>query len=547
MINNNNNNNDSHINNNRRKRKKEQKKKRYIPRILQIVNGILIVLCGYELFQRRTLIPRRMYSMEQKVGCSSKNSRFDCVATVGSESNNNQTTKGMTKTSTPSFIESTSNQSNITHVVLPVGTVYSCGWTVPSKQIFPDYDHVVGPWDPKKVPYSNTTYRDILVIGMYGSSCPPITSNPFQTIQRFRGKVLWVRAEPKYWTLDSTTILNTKKNISTTKSNHNPKTEFNRARFKLYQMGAFEMDRFRDQSVPNASTVVESPPIKPTLSPSSTPSIAESKSTYTSASQSTTMASIPTTSTVPPTWQANTLQVHYLTFFVLDHVYGTERWEWFVDPNQRRRNTGQHSAIAYFTTNCIPYRQEAAAILSYILPIHTVQNGCVVDGIPSDPINRIFTNANTKNNSTNYTSHVHVVSGTPRSDYTQNYNLFHEYKYCLVMENTAMDGYITEKIMNAFLGGCLPIYYGTEQIYDIFHVDSFIYYDTINPQPALDLIQQLEADPNEYVRRLTKVPILKDGRKTVDRYFSLFPQIGDGSLNEKIRVMMDLPPISRRV
>ena len=33
---------------------------------------------------------------------------------------------------------------------------------------------------------------------------------------------------------------------------------------------------------------------------------------------------------------------------------------------------------------------------------------------------------------------------------------FSSFHFCLVMENHKLEGYITEKIMNAFVGGCIP-------------------------------------------------------------------------------------------
>ena len=58
------------------------------------------------------------------------------------------------------------------------------------------------------------------------------------------------------------------------------------------------------------------------------------------------------------------------------------------------------------------------------------------------------------------------------------------YQFCLVMENTKVDAYISEKIMLAFLGGCIPIYWGTLDVYEIFNANAFIYYDIDQPETA---------------------------------------------------------------
>ena len=100
---------------------------------------------------------------------------------------------------------------------------------------------------------------------------------------------------------------------------------------------------------------------------------------------------------------------------------------------------------------------------------------------------------------------------TERSWQSNYKTIFTRYKYCLVMENTNSAGYVTEKLMLALLGGCLPIYYcSREDVYKIFRNDAFIYMDIDDPEPALDEIRRLENDPAEYLRRTDRsLPLLK--------------------------------------
>mmetsp|Transcript_20356 Transcript_20356/g.38078 ORF Transcript_20356/g.38078 Transcript_20356/m.38078 type:complete len:115 (+) Transcript_20356:131-475(+) len=108
------------------------------------------------------------------------------------------------------------------------------------------------------------------------------------------------------------------------------------------------------------------------------------------------------------------------------------------------------------------------------------------------------------------------------------------------MENRAKEGYISEKLVNGFLAGCLPIYFGTDQVLDVFHEDALIIYNRTRPQATIEILQYLESHPEEYQRRMS-VPIFKNGRQTIEDYFSLYPTIGNGTLNQKIRNMMGLP------
>jgi len=54
-------------------------------------------------------------------------------------------------------------------------------------------------------------------------------------------------------------------------------------------------------------------------------------------------------------------------------------------------------------------------------------------------------------------------------------DIFHQYKFVFVCENSIRDGYITEKIFNAFFSRTIPIYFGPSNIYRFFNKNSFVY------------------------------------------------------------------------
>ena len=104
-----------------------------------------------------------------------------------------------------------------------------------------------------------------------------------------------------------------------------------------------------------------------------------------------------------------------------------------------------------------------------------------------------------------------------------------------MLENKYQPGYITEKIVLAFWAGCIPIYYGSQEVFDMFNRRAFVYYDPDRPQPALDQIVRLETNTTAH-DEMMKEPILAQGTATVDRYFSLQDGRGRGSwLKHKIR------------
>eukprot|EP00592_Proboscia_alata_P001354 CAMPEP_0194375390 /NCGR_PEP_ID=MMETSP0174-20130528/23894_1 /TAXON_ID=216777 /ORGANISM="Proboscia alata, Strain PI-D3" /LENGTH=409 /DNA_ID=CAMNT_0039155549 /DNA_START=20 /DNA_END=1249 /DNA_ORIENTATION=- len=116
--------------------------------------------------------------------------------------------------------------------------------------------------------------------------------------------------------------------------------------------------------------------------------------------------------------------------------------------------------------------------------------------------------------------------------------LFKRFRFALVMENSDRPGYISEKILNAFLGGSIPIWFGTTNIFQIFNREAFIFYDIHNPQPALDQIKYLESNRTAYTEMLTKQPILADGARTIERFFSFNDSVGKGFMKKRIRSMM---------
>ena len=85
--------------------------------------------------------------------------------------------------------------------------------------------------------------------------------------------------------------------------------------------------------------------------------------------------------------------------------------------------------------------------------------------------------------------------------------------------------------------GSVPIWYGGRDALDIFNPNAFVYYDVEDPQPALDRIKYLIDHPEAY-NAVLKEPILRDGNRTIEKYFSFRDEIGGGQLKKRIRTMM---------
>jgi hypothetical protein len=210
------------------------------------------------------------------------------------------------------------------------------------------------------------------------------------------------------------------------------------------------------------------------------------------------------------------MQVYHIGIYLVE-FFDTAHWNWMFDPRQKPHNTGKHNAVIYVSRNCAKHRQSAAKLLSTVLPVH-FGGACKVS-----------------------TSNGKKVSlSNSRTSHWENWKAYSDYKYCLTMENTLKEGYITEKILLGFMGGCIPIYWGSLEVLDFFNPNAFIYYNTSNPQPAIDEIRRLQADPAAYEEKLHMEPIFRDVTYAMEEIFSLTDLIGNGKLKRQIRARLGI-------
>jgi hypothetical protein len=110
------------------------------------------------------------------------------------------------------------------------------------------------------------------------------------------------------------------------------------------------------------------------------------------------------------------------------------------------------------------------------------------------------------------------------------------YKFHLAMENEIVEGYITEKIVSAFLAGAIPIYWGTSDIFKIFNSDAMIY---INSFPFTDLAIQHILDiarSPERCKKMLTAPKLAPG--AMETFLSWHPAVPGDHLADRLRVLV---------
>ena len=165
--------------------------------------------------------------------------------------------------------------------------------------------------------------------------------------------------------------------------------------------------------------------------------------------------------------------------------YSNEQRSLIFDPSKKPLNTRKRFLI-YMASNCVDFREAAFDAMSHI---DVVYYGGRCAGNISDH------------------NETAVKQQRGGMHWRMNARVFGQYRFCLVLENTKKDGYVTEKIINAFLGGCVPIYYGTEDVFQLFNIKAFVYYDIENPKPAMDRVRYLNENRSAYNEVLAE-PVL---------------------------------------
>mmetsp|Transcript_16862 Transcript_16862/g.35401 ORF Transcript_16862/g.35401 Transcript_16862/m.35401 type:complete len:416 (+) Transcript_16862:197-1444(+) len=192
-----------------------------------------------------------------------------------------------------------------------------------------------------------------------------------------------------------------------------------------------------------------------------------------------------------------------------------------VDGNLRPKGNRTHFLI-YAQNNCVPHRNKAFGLLSSIGRAHH-SGKC---GAPKG-----------------YDNVERVRAGINSYNWKRNAEHYSNYRFCLVMEHSydpEVPYYVTEKILLAFVGGCIPIYYGSpDVIFDMFNKNAFVFFNVSDPILSLELVKNLENNTQMYDEMISE-PILANGNETVKKYFSFSDEIGNGWLKYQFRSKLNL-------
>lgn len=90
--------------------------------------------------------------------------------------------------------------------------------------------------------------------------------------------------------------------------------------------------------------------------------------------------------------------------------------------------------------------------------------------------------------------------------------LKYKHKYAIAFENNAYPYYCTEKLMDAFLGGSLPLYWGDPKINEDWNFESFINVTKLGADKSYNIIKDMEKNNDLFVQ-MYKQPIFTDEQK----------------------------------
>jgi len=83
----------------------------------------------------------------------------------------------------------------------------------------------------------------------------------------------------------------------------------------------------------------------------------------------------------------------------------------------------------------------------------------------------------------------------------------HQFNICF--EHSSFPYYCTEKIMDSFLGGSIPIYWGDPKIKEDWNEEAFINVGRLGQDKSIELIQKLNSDKNTF-NEMYRKPIFTD-------------------------------------
>ena len=135
------------------------------------------------------------------------------------------------------------------------------------------------------------------------------------------------------------------------------------------------------------------------------------------------------------------------------------------------------------------------------------------------------------------------INNTIGYNVTDNIKFFKEYKFSIAFEKNSGDGYATGHIINSFLAGTIPIYYGDYFIDEYINPDTYILVrNDIDLQDKIEYIKEVDKDDKLYLEFFSKDILLDENivekrkKEELDYWSHIFrPDKIDAKRKDKMR------------
>ncbi|MCR4635498.1 MAG: hypothetical protein K5754_04630 [Butyrivibrio sp.] len=87
------------------------------------------------------------------------------------------------------------------------------------------------------------------------------------------------------------------------------------------------------------------------------------------------------------------------------------------------------------------------------------------------------------------------------------------YKFSIACENSSYSGYCTEKLMQAFAAGNIPIYWGDKRAVEVFNKDAFIDCTGLSTEEAVEKVKKIDEDDEAYLKMINANVLLNPKHK----------------------------------
>ena len=116
-----------------------------------------------------------------------------------------------------------------------------------------------------------------------------------------------------------------------------------------------------------------------------------------------------------------------------------------------------------------------------------------------------------------------IIKGVGKSEYDKQ-NYLKKFKFNICSESSISDGYVTEKLFECIIGGCIPIYYCNDNVMiepEILNNDFIIKYNNNNIDSAVQKIKELDTNKEMYNKFIAKKPLNDNAYIEVIKYYDL--------------------------